>query len=153
MSRGTLDTAMGNKLSHTGLSPFSAGLSRTVLLASSLNYAVRTPECTHSGLGSSRFARRYSGNRCFFLFLRLLRCFSSAGSLPYVMDWRMDGWSLSSRVSPFRNLRINGYLLLPEAYRSLSRLSSALSAKASALCSFLLNQMVRAAGTALPEGV
>ena len=41
-------------------------------------------------------------------------------------------------VSPFRNLRIIGYLLLPEAYRSLSRLSSALSAKASALRSFLL---------------
>ena len=29
----------------------------------------------------------------FFLFLRLLRCFSSPGSLPYVMDWRMDDWS------------------------------------------------------------
>ena len=41
-------------------------------------------------------------------------------------------------VSPFRNLRLIGYLLLPEAYRSLSRLSSALSAKASALRSFLL---------------
>ena len=41
-------------------------------------------------------------------------------------------------VSPFRNLRIIGYLLLPEAYRSLSRLSSALSAKASALRSFSL---------------
>ena len=39
-----------------------------------------TPECTHSGLGSSNFARRYFRNRCFFLFLRLLRCFSSAGS-------------------------------------------------------------------------
>ena len=36
-------------------------------------------------------------------------------------------------VSPFRYLRINGYLLLPEAFRSLSRLSSALSAKASTL--------------------
>ena len=70
---------------------------------------------------------------CCFLFLRLLRCFSSPGSLPYVMDWRMDDWSLSSRVSPFRYLRIIGYLLLPEAFRSLSRLSSALSAKASTL--------------------
>ena len=70
---------------------------------------------------------------CCFLFLRLLRCFSSPGSLPYVMDWRMDDWSLSSRVSPFRYLRINGYLLLPEAFRSLSRPSSALSAKASTL--------------------
>ena len=43
------------------------------------------------------------------------------------------------RVSPFRDLRINGYLLLPEAYRSLSRLSSALSAKASTLRSYLLD--------------
>ena len=32
-------------------------------------------------MGSSPFARRYSGNRCFFLFLRLLRCFSSPGCL------------------------------------------------------------------------
>ena len=35
--------------------------------------------------------------------------------------------------SSFRNLRINAYLQLPEAYRSLSRLSSAPSAKAFAL--------------------
>ena len=41
-------------------------------------------------------------------------------------------------VSPFRHLRLIGYLLLPEAFRSLSRLSSALSAKASTLRSFLL---------------
>ncbi len=31
------------------------------------------------GLGSSPFARRYSGNRGFFLFLGVLRCFSSPG--------------------------------------------------------------------------
>ena len=55
-----------------------------------ITYAVRTPACTHAGLGSAGFARRYSRYRCFFLFLRLLRCFSSPGSLPYVMDWRMD---------------------------------------------------------------
>ena len=97
-----------------------------------------TPECTHSGLGSSAFARRYLRNRVFFLFLRVLRCFSSPGSPPYVMDWRMDTRGFLVWVSPFRNLRINGYLLLPEAYRSLSRLSSALSAKASALCPFCL---------------
>ena len=36
---------------------------------------------SHSGLGSSRFARRYFGNHFCFLFLRLLRCFSSPGSL------------------------------------------------------------------------
>ena len=55
------------------------------------------------------------------------------------MDWRMDDGGVLRRVSPFRDLRIKGYLLLPEAYRSLSRLSSALSAKASTLRSFLLD--------------
>ena len=98
-----------------------------------------TPVCTHTGLGSFPFARRYSGNRCFFLFLRVLRCFSSPGSPPYVMDWRTDSRSLSVRVSPFRNLRVDGYLLLSAAYRSLSRLSSAPSAKASTLRSLLLD--------------
>ena len=110
---------------------------RSVSFQESLMQSV-TPECTHSGLGSSAFARRYLRNRVFFLFLRVLRCFSSPGSLPYVMDWRMDDGGVLRRVSPFRNLRINGYLLLPEAYRSLSRLSSALSAKASALCPYCL---------------
>ena len=101
-----------------------------------------TPARMRAGLGSFHFARRYSGNRCFFLFLRLLRCFSSPGSLPYVMDWRMDDWSPSSRVSPFRHLRIKDYLHLPAAFRSLSRLSSALSAKASTLRSFLLDYSI-----------
>ena len=41
-------------------------------------------------------------------------------------------------VSPFRYLRINVYLPLPAAFRSLSRLSSALSAKASTLRSYCL---------------
>ena len=110
---------------------------RSVSFRESLRQSV-TPECTHSGLGSSAFARRYLRNRVFFLFLRVLRCFSSPGSLPYVMDWRMDDRGVLCRVSPFRDLRIKGYLLLPEAYRSLSRLSSALSAKASALCPYCL---------------
>ena len=42
-------------------------------------------------------------------------------------------------VSPFRNPRVSGYVLLSAAYRSLSRLSSALSAKASTLRSSSLN--------------
>ena len=94
-----------------------------------------TPVCTHTGLGSSHFARRYSGNRCFFLFLRVLRCFSSPGSLHTPMYSVHDDRDLLCQVSPFRNRWVNGYLLLTIAYRSLSRLSSALSAKASALCS------------------
>ena len=40
-----------------------------------------TPLSMLTGLGSSPFARRYSGNRSLFLLLRVLRCFSSPGSL------------------------------------------------------------------------
>ena len=140
MSRGTLDPAVQTWFSLTGLSPSLAGLSRTVLLTASVTYAVRTPACTHAGLGSSVFARRYSQNRyIFFLFLRLLRCFSSPGSLRIPMDSVYGDGGLLRRVSPFRHLRVKGYLLLTAAFRSLSRLSSALSAKASSLRSLQLN--------------
>ena len=43
------------------------------------------------------------------------------------------------RVSPFRHLRVNGYVLLTAAFRSLSRLSSVLGAKAFTLRSSLLD--------------
>ena len=115
------------------LSQYRSGNSEYNLLQS------LTLQCTHRSLGSFPFARRYSGNRCFFLFLRLLRCFSSPGSLPYVMYWRMDDRGLLCRVSPFGYLRVNGYLLLTAAFRSLSRPSSALSAKASSLRPYQLN--------------
>ena len=111
--------------------------SRSPLLRQSPD-AVRTLQRTRCSLGSSGFARRYSRNRCFFLFLRLLRCFSSPGSPPHVMDWRADTQVFPVWVSPFRHLRIHGHVLLPAAFRSLSRLSSALSAKASTLCPFCL---------------
>ena len=99
-----------------------------------------TPSCTHDGLGSFPFARRYSGNRVFFLFLRVLRCFSSPGSLCMAMDSPCSDGGLLRQVSPFRHPRIIGYLLLPAAFRSLSRLSSALSAKASTLRPYYFNR-------------
>ena len=43
--------------------------------------------------------------------------------------------TLLGRVSPFGNPRINAYLKLPMAYRSMSRPSSPLCAKASTRCS------------------
>ena len=95
-----------------------------------------TPACSHTGLGSFHFARRYFGNRVFFLFLRVLRCFSSPGSLCIPMNSVYSDRGFLCQVSPFRHPRIIGYLLLPAAFRSLSRLSSALSAKASTLRSF-----------------
>ena len=123
-------------ISCTRLSLSLAGLPRPFYYLPHYHIAVHTPSCTHNGLGSSAFARRYLRNRCFFLFLRLLRCFSSAGSLRIPMYSVYGDRGLLSRVSPFRYLRVIGYLLLTAAFRSLSRLSSALSAKASTLRSF-----------------
>ena len=85
VSRGTLDPALLLSISDTRLSRFLAGLPRPFSYQLQINYAVLTPKDKSSGLGSFPFARRYSGNRCFFLFLRVLRCFSSPGSLSYTM--------------------------------------------------------------------
>ena len=144
VSRSTPDPARSMTLSPTGLSPSLAGLSRTFPVKSSSLNAVHTPGCTHPGLGSSAFARRYLRNHCCFLFLSLLRCFSSGGSRLHTMDSCTVAAGFLQQVSPFRNPRITGYLLLPAAYRSLSRLSSAPSAKASTLRSFCLTSSSRA---------
>ena len=47
------------------------------------------------GLASSAFARHYLRNLGWFLFLALLRCFSSGGSPPYAIDLHMDAWTTS----------------------------------------------------------
>ena len=54
----------------------------------------------------------------------------------YLFDSVYGAGVLLRRVSPFRDPRIKAYLQLPAAYRSLSRLSSAPSAKAFALRPF-----------------
>ena len=117
----------------TGLSPSTVQLSRWFYLASTFHIAVLQPLSHRSdpGLGCSPFARHYLGNHYCFLFLRVLRCFSSPGSLLF-----RDDWSSTSRVSPFGNPRIKVYLQLPAAYRSLSRPSSPPRAKASTVCPY-----------------
>ena len=48
---------------------------------------LQPPACRNmQGLGSFPFAHHYSGNRFFFLFLRVLRCFSSPGMLLLKVD-------------------------------------------------------------------
>ena len=113
------------------LSQYRSGNSEYNLLQS------LTLQCTHRSLGSFPFARRYSGNRCFFLFLRVLRCFSSPGFplYDYFIHHRIP-MHYHRCVPAFGNLRIFGYLLLPAAYRSLSRPSSAPDAKAFPLRSY-----------------
>ena len=86
------------------------------------------------GLGCSRFARRYSGNHGCFLFLEVLRCFSSLSCpRPAYLIQRAMIRHYSDRVSPFGNPRVKACLQLTVAYRSLPRPSSAPHAKASAM--------------------
>ena len=85
--------------------------------------AVRNPiSIATYGLASSAFARHYSQNLGWFLFLALLRCFSSGGS-PHIPIW-FSIWCMCIhiRIAPFGNLRINSYLLIPAAYHVLHRL-------------------------------
>ncbi len=68
----------------------------------------RNPEHTTTavlhmfGLGCSHFARHYFGNRCCFLFLRVLRCFSSPRSPLLPMDSAADTKELPLVGSPIR---------------------------------------------------
>ncbi len=98
------------------------------------------PRCdrNHTGLGCSPFARHYLGNHYCFLFLRVLRCFSSPGLLYIPMYSVCSDWSSTRQVAPFGNSRINARLQLPATYRSLSRPSSPIHAKASTIRSYIL---------------
>jgi hypothetical protein len=91
-----------------------------------------TPSDKSDGLDFSAFARHYLRNHYCFLFLRLLRCFTSPGIalMRYFIHTPITE-HYSCWVFPFRHLRIKGCLHLPEAYRSLPRPSSPINAKAS----------------------
>ena len=85
----------------------------------------------NDGLGCSLFARRYWGNRVRFLFLRVLRWFTSPGWPRHPMDSDGDLEDCPRGVAPFGDLRVKACLRLTEAYRSLPRPSSPACAKAS----------------------
>ena len=60
------------------------GLSKDIQLSINKIIVVLQPPCAlHTGLGCSHFARHYSGNLIRFLFLQLLRCFTSLGLLHF----------------------------------------------------------------------
>ena len=101
---------------------------------------VRNPnEVNFIGLACSAFARRYLRNRISFsssgyLDVSVLRVAFVWLCIHHTIPGHCSRW-----VAPFGNLRIDGCLHLPAAYRSLPRPSSAPDAKASALCSFSLD--------------
>ena len=122
--RVTQDTARPSAASHTGLSPSIAPLSRGFRSRLACHSAVLQPQrCVATTLvwALPRSLATTQGIIVYFLFLEVLRCFSSLRSPPYI---HMDDTSPRCRVVPFGNPRIKGYLLLPAAYRSLSRPSS-----------------------------
>ena len=82
VTRATQDPAGDRVRACTGLSPSTAGLSRPFHLERFSRIAVLLPRACLDmhGLGCSPFARHYWGNHCCFLFLRVLRCFSSPRS-------------------------------------------------------------------------
>ena len=126
----------------------------TRIIVSSSAYSIyksRFPiATTHAGyhmtivFRCSRFAHHYSGNHIRFLFLVLLRCFSS-DRLPLYPMYSNKDVSHINLTNGFPHSETSGSSLdwqLPKAYRSLLRLSSPLNAKASPICPFQLSKFV-----------
>ena len=140
VSRGTSDPARSFLISITGLSPSMAGFPKTVLLSFQSLIAVHNPRMHALWFRLFPFRSPLLWKSSFSFFSSGYLDVSVPRVPPHAPMYSVhaDG-GLLRRVSPFRYLRINGYLLLPEAFRSLLRLSSALSAKASTLRSLLLD--------------
>ncbi len=126
-----------SRISATGLAPTMAGLSRpfayTLASRRPLGRMIRNvpqpPPCnscriSHTiGLASSGFARHYSRNHGCFLFLRVLRCFTSPRSLypPYIFrresPGRINAWrGFPIRTPSDQSLLINSPRLIADCY-------------------------------------
>ena len=79
-----------------------------------------TPESMLSGLASFPFARRYLGNHCYFLFLRVLRCFSSPGALHIPMNSVYDDQTLLWPGSPIRISADHNLFAVPRSFSQLT---------------------------------
>ena len=79
-------------------------------------YPARIATC---GLGSSDFARHYSRNRSYFLFLRVLRCFSSPGSPRRTIDSYGDTATLLAVRSRIRISADLGSFAAPRSFSQL----------------------------------
>ena len=129
--RVTQDTTKPHQATITGLSPAMVELSRTFFSRFKYYGVVLLPRmciATHAVWALPRSLATTGGIIVYFLFLQVLRCFSSLRSPSYLCknSSPSDCW-----VVPFGNLGIKDHLHLPRAYRSLSRPSSPPRAKAS----------------------
>ena len=129
--RVTQDNTRPHHASSTGFSPSTIELSRTFFSRSVYHNVVLLPRmcvATHPVWALPRSLATTGGIIVYFLFLQVLRCFSSLRSPLYL---NIDNRPSAGWVVPFGNLGIKGHLHLPQAYRSLSRPSSPPRAKAS----------------------
>ena len=110
------------------------------------------PTRTGPGLGCSPFARHYWGNHCCFLFLGVLRCFSSPRSPPQhplrMTALRAAGLSHSETRG---SKAICAYPRLIAAYRVLHRLREPRHPPCALTC-FTCRQRNATPGNALPGG-
>ena len=136
MPRATQDTAMLHIASCTQLSCSMAELSRTFHSRYFLQRRGPTtpvrPEPHWFGLIPGRSP--LLGESRLFSFPPGTKMFQFPGLAPLC-----GGWSSTSRVVPFGDPRVKGHLHLTAAFRSLSRPSSPVRAKASAIRPFLLS--------------
>ena len=124
VSRVTQDTTRTHLCSCTGLSPSTIELSRSFHSTFEYQGVVLQPQicvATHLVWALPRSLATTGGIISYFLFLEVLRCFSSLRS-PLCIS--RDNSPSDYWVVPFGNPRIKGHLHLPQAYRSLSRPSS-----------------------------
>lgn len=91
-----------------------------------------------TGLGSSPFARHYSGSRVFFPFLEVLRCFSSLRSPPHGYGFTVGSWSTTSMAFPhLRNPWIKACLAAPQGLSQLCHVFHRLSTPKHSPCTLL----------------
>ena len=85
VSHATRDTTLVFKVFDYRIFTFcDVSFQRLRLTYSIYGWLSHNPTLSKSSLGCSLFARRYCGNRFCFLFLWLLRCFNSPGSLLHI---------------------------------------------------------------------
>ena len=119
----------------TGLSPPAVGLPRPFLFVSLFAVRSYNPDLAVTRLvwALARSLATTDAITDCFLFLRLLRCFSSAGELSCI---HMNDGTSCRRVAPFGYQRISPCQPVPAAFRRLPRPSSPVEAKASPRCPF-----------------
>ena len=143
VSRVTQDATRPHLCSCTGLSPSMIELSRSFHSTSECHIVVLLPPvciATDEVWALPRSLATTGGIIVYFLFLQVLRCFSSLRSPHYICN---DNSPSDYWVVPFGNPRVKGHLHLTAAYRSLSRPSSPPRAKASTRRPNLLSPVLR----------